>query len=66
MRDLDHRIVSTGIYQGLNIGTGSDDDKALVAENRARVAAWMGVPASHLLTAWQIHSPDVVSRRPPP
>ena len=52
--------VSTGIYQGLNIGTGSDDDKALVAENRARVAAWMGVPASHLLTAWQIHSPDVV------
>lgn len=43
--------VSTGIYQGLNIGTGSDDDKALVAENRARVAAWMGVPANHLLTA---------------
>lgn len=57
--------VSTGIYQGLNIGTGSDDDQALVAENRARVAAWMGVPASHLLTAWQIHSPDVVIAREP-
>ncbi|TPJ53711.1 MULTISPECIES: peptidoglycan editing factor PgeF [unclassified Mesorhizobium] len=57
--------VSTGIYQGLNIGTGSDDDQALVAENRRRVAAWMGVPADHLLTAWQIHSPDVVVARGP-
>ncbi|MEI9420940.1 peptidoglycan editing factor PgeF [Mesorhizobium sp. Cs1299R1N1] len=57
--------VSTGIYRGLNIGTGSDDDQALVAENRARVAAWMGVPASHLLTAWQVHSPDVVIAREP-
>lgn len=52
--------VSSGIYQGLNIGTGSDDDQTLVAENRRRVAAWMGVPASHLLTAHQVHSPDVV------
>jgi YfiH family protein len=52
--------VSSGIYQGLNIGTGSNDDQTLVAENRGRVAGWMGVPASHLLTAWQIHSPDVI------
>lgn len=52
--------VSTGIYEGLNIGTGSNDDQAMVAENRRRVADWMGVPANHLLTAWQIHSPDVV------
>ncbi|MFA6156068.1 peptidoglycan editing factor PgeF [Mesorhizobium sp.] len=57
--------VSGGIYRGLNIGTGSSDDQALVAENRARVAAWMGVPASHLLTAWQIHSPDVIVAREP-
>ncbi|MER8570945.1 peptidoglycan editing factor PgeF [Mesorhizobium sp. M1338] len=57
--------VSSGIYHGLNIGTGSDDDQALVAENRGRVAAWMGVPATHLLTAWQIHSPDVVIAREP-
>ncbi|MCA0002581.1 MULTISPECIES: peptidoglycan editing factor PgeF [unclassified Mesorhizobium] len=57
--------VSPGIYQGLNIGTGSDDDQALVAENRRRVAAWMGVPADHLLTAWQVHSPDVVVARGP-
>ncbi|MER8673899.1 MULTISPECIES: peptidoglycan editing factor PgeF [unclassified Mesorhizobium] len=57
--------VSGGIYQGLNIGTGSDDDQMLVAENRRRVAAWMGVPASHLLTAHQVHSPDVVIAREP-
>lgn len=57
--------VSSGIYRGLNIGTGSNDDQALVAENRGRVAAWMGVPASHLLTAHQIHSPDVVIAREP-
>jgi YfiH family protein len=57
--------VSSGIYEGLNIGTGSNDDQALVAENRARVAAWMGVPASHLLTAWQIHSADVIVAREP-
>lgn len=57
--------VSSGIYQGLNIGTGSNDDQTLVAENRRRVADWMGVPANHLLTAHQIHSPDVVIAREP-
>ncbi|MET2830681.1 peptidoglycan editing factor PgeF [Mesorhizobium shangrilense] len=57
--------VSSGIYQGLNIGAGSNDDRALVAENRRRVAAWMGVPADYLLTAHQVHSPDVVIVREP-
>lgn len=57
--------VSDGIYRGLNIGTGSSDDQTLVAENRRRVADWMGVPAHHLLTAHQIHSPDVVVAREP-
>ena len=52
--------VSEGIYKGLNIGVGSDDDQARVAENRRRVAAWMGVPADHLLSLYQVHSPDVV------
>ena len=41
--------VSSGIYRGLNIGTGSNDDQALVAENRGRVAAWMGVPTVSLV-----------------
>ncbi|RWD33088.1 peptidoglycan editing factor PgeF [Mesorhizobium sp.] len=57
--------VSSGIYRGLNIGTGSSDDQTQVAENRRRVADWMGVPPSHLLTAHQIHSPDVVIVREP-
>jgi YfiH family protein len=57
--------VSSGIYEGLNIGAGSSDDPALVQENRQRVAEWMGVPATHLLTAHQIHSPDVVIAREP-
>ena len=52
--------VSDGIYQGLNIGTGSHDDPAKVRENRRRVAAWMGVAPERLLTAYQIHSPDVI------
>ena len=57
--------VSEGIYQGLNIGTGSADDQTSVQENRRRVAQWMGVPANHLLTAYQIHSPDVIVAREP-
>ena len=34
-------------------------------ENRRRVADWMGVAADHLLTAYQIHSPDVIVVREP-
>ncbi|AZO11845.1 MULTISPECIES: peptidoglycan editing factor PgeF [unclassified Mesorhizobium] len=57
--------VSRGIYRGLNIGMGSNDDQALVAENRRRVAEWMGVSVDHLLTAHQVHSPDAVIAREP-
>jgi YfiH family protein len=55
--------VSEGIYQGLNIGTGSHDDPQKVRENRRRVATWMGVAPELLLTAYQIHSPDVLVAR---
>lgn len=57
--------VSQGIYRGLNIGTGSSDDQTLVSENRRRVAEWMGVAPTHLLTAFQIHSPDAIVAREP-
>lgn len=57
--------VSGGLYASLNIGTGSDDDQALVARNRGRVADWLGVPHAHLLTAWQVHSADAVVVRDP-
>lgn len=57
--------VSEGIYHGLNIGAGSNDDPVRVRENRRRVAEWMGVDVDSLLTAHQIHSPDVIVAREP-
>jgi YfiH family protein len=52
--------VSGGIYGSLNGGLGSHDDPAHVAENRRRMAEEMGVAPEYLLSAHQIHSPDVV------
>ena len=52
--------VSQGVYASLNGGVGSNDAPDKVAENRARMAAVLGVPPDRLLTAYQIHSPDVV------
>lgn len=52
--------VSGGIYAGLNGGLRSQDDPAHVAENRRRMAEQMGVAPEHLLTLYQIHSPDAV------
>ena len=52
--------VSHGIYASLNGGVGSNDDRAHVAENRARMAAALGVSPAALATPYQIHSADVV------
>jgi YfiH family protein len=52
--------VSGGIYATLNSGIGSSDDDAHVAENRARMASALGVEPNRLITAYQIHSPQVV------
>jgi len=57
--------VSSGIYASLNCGFGSGDERADVAENRARVARAMGVAPGALLTLYQVHSPDVVTVRSP-
>jgi hypothetical protein len=57
--------VSQGIYASLNGGIGSRDDPAKVAENRARMAAALGVRPEHLLTAYQTHSADVVTVEAP-
>ena len=48
--------VSTGLYQGLNVGRGSGDDPHAVAENRRRAAAVFGREEGDLLTCHQIHS----------
>jgi YfiH family protein len=51
--------VSAGLYASLNVGLGSDDDHALVLENRARVAAALGVDRDALALPFQIHSAEV-------
>ncbi|MGE5772292.1 MAG: peptidoglycan editing factor PgeF [Hyphomicrobiales bacterium] len=57
--------VSLGVYSSLNGGVGSNDTPEKVAENRARMAAALGVHAGRLLTPFQIHSPDVVVVKEP-
>jgi len=52
--------VSHGVYATLNGGTGSNDAPDNVTENRARMAIALGVTPDRFLTAYQIHSPDVV------
>ena len=50
--------VSTGIYESLNTGRGSDDETGAVAENRRRVCAHLG--ARVLVTPHQVHSAKAV------
>jgi YfiH family protein len=52
--------VSQGIYESLNGGIGSKDAPENVRENRARMAAALGVAPTHLVSCFQIHSPNVV------
>ena len=56
---------SAGIYASLNGGLGSGDDPAAVRENRARMAAALGVPPAGLVSVHQVHSPDVVTVEAP-
>jgi polyphenol oxidase len=49
---------STGLFDSLNCGMGSGDDKDTVLKNRATVAEKLGVAPDRLLSAWQVHSPD--------
>ena len=51
---------STGVYQGLNCGPGSDDDADAVARNRAAVAEELHLQPGALLSLYQVHSPAVV------
>jgi len=52
--------VSQGVYASLNGGIGSHDAPDKVTENRARMAAALGVTSDRFLTPYQIHSPEVV------
>ncbi|HEY0325282.1 MAG TPA: peptidoglycan editing factor PgeF [Allosphingosinicella sp.] len=51
--------VSEGVCWGLNVGHGSGDDPALIAENRRRAAEAVA-PGARLTTVYQVHSPDAV------
>lgn len=51
--------VSAGIYAGLNVGYGSDDAGAAVAENRRRCRAALHADQPPLVTVHQIHSAEV-------
>jgi polyphenol oxidase len=53
--------VSSGIYASLNCGIGSNDDRALVLENRARVTTALGAPADRLATPYQVHGTVTVT-----
>jgi YfiH family protein len=59
-----HGGVSDGLYRGLNVGLGSNDNREKVTENRRRVAAWFSLPLDRLATTHQVHSPDVVTVGP--
>jgi len=64
--------VSSGTFDSLNAGLGSDDDPENVMENRKRISGALGTSNANLLSLWQIHSRDVmivdgpydVSKRP--
>ena len=52
--------VSAGVHAGLNVGLGSQDDPATIAENRRRAVEAV-LPGARLVTLFQIHSADAVA-----
>ena len=52
--------VSDGVYASLNGGVGSRDAPEAVAENRARMAAALGLAAERLAVPYQVHSADAL------
>ena len=57
--------VSEGLFSSLNCGFGSGDDQGNVAENRRRAMAELDLEGDRLVTAYQVHSPDVVEVHAP-
>lgn len=55
-----HGGVSTGIYDSLNVGKGSEDEASGVAENRRRAAGFFDLSVEALNTCYQIHSATAV------
>ncbi len=51
--------VSTGLYDSLNIGQGSDDQAQAIRDNRELIRNAIG--ANHMLSCFQIHSAKVMT-----
>ena len=56
--------VSTGLFAGLNVGLGSADDRAAIAENRRRAIEAV-LPGAALVTVHQVHSAEAVAATAP-
>ncbi len=56
---------STGIYQGLNCGLGSNDTRETVLTNRTNVANAMQINPKALQSVHQIHSANVITLTEP-
>jgi polyphenol oxidase len=52
---------SSGVFAGLNCGTGSSDQTEIVAINRARAAEAMGLGPEALVTLHQVHSAKAIA-----
>ena len=52
---------SSGVFAGLNCGTGSSDQAEIVAINRARAAQALGVDHDRLVSLRQVHSARAVT-----
>jgi polyphenol oxidase len=52
--------ISSGLYDSLNAGPGSNDTANLIVENRRRIAAYLGVAPAFLVSPYQFHSSDVI------
>lgn len=57
--------VSEGLYASLNCGLGSGDDIDRVVTNRGRAMEEIDLPPAALVTAYQVHSPNVVEVETP-
>ena len=57
--------ISEGLFSSLNCGYGSGDEAAKVTENRRRAMAMLDLEGGRLVTAYQVHSPDVVEVKEP-
>jgi YfiH family protein len=56
---------SRGLFASLNCGMGSGDDKDIVRRNRTIVAEALNVSEPELITAYQVHSPEVIAVKKP-